>query len=171
MAYSDYGAFVYCNGERRTDKEDAPLFASSQEAFGEDINNIPSGLRIFANIVSMKCSNENPELTEEQKHMMYLRTRIAHGILGDGPVRVRCYKQGLPSIYEFNEDEIKEIKIPYDGDWYEYGTIKFEHDGYEFLFSDDSEDGHYFAEMITPEGEHWTCEYDYEFGAGWEPRS
>ena len=22
MAYSDYGAFVYCNGKRRTDKED-----------------------------------------------------------------------------------------------------------------------------------------------------
>ena len=43
MAYSDYGAFVYRNGERRKDKEDAPAFASSQETFGEDINNIPSG--------------------------------------------------------------------------------------------------------------------------------
>lgn len=28
MAYSDYGAFVWCNGERRTDKEDSVAYAS-----------------------------------------------------------------------------------------------------------------------------------------------
>ena len=28
MAYSDYGAFVYCNGKRREDKEDVATFAT-----------------------------------------------------------------------------------------------------------------------------------------------
>lgn len=29
MAYSDYGAFVYCNGVRRKDKEDTTIFETS----------------------------------------------------------------------------------------------------------------------------------------------
>lgn len=31
MARSDYGAFVYCNGRRRKDKEDAALFITDNE--------------------------------------------------------------------------------------------------------------------------------------------
>ena len=31
MAYSDYGAFVYLNGERRTDKEDVGVYDIDEE--------------------------------------------------------------------------------------------------------------------------------------------
>lgn len=34
MAYSDYGAFVWLNGERREDKEDVAAFATDEETFG-----------------------------------------------------------------------------------------------------------------------------------------
>ncbi len=46
MAYSDYGAFVFCNNERREDKEDVALFATDEETFGEHSAEIPSGARI-----------------------------------------------------------------------------------------------------------------------------
>lgn len=38
MAYSDYGAFVYLNGERRTDKEDVGVYDT-------DEGSLPTGLR------------------------------------------------------------------------------------------------------------------------------
>lgn len=44
MAYSDYGAFVYLNGERRTDKEDVGVYDSDEAS-------LPSGLRVYANII------------------------------------------------------------------------------------------------------------------------
>lgn len=42
MAYSDYGAFVYLNGERRTDKEDVGVYDTDEAS-------LPAGLRVFAN--------------------------------------------------------------------------------------------------------------------------
>lgn len=33
MAYSDYGAFVWCNGTRREDKEDTTIFGTKDEGF------------------------------------------------------------------------------------------------------------------------------------------
>ena len=44
MAYSDYGAFVYLNGKRRTDKEDVGVYDTDEAS-------LPSGIRIFANIL------------------------------------------------------------------------------------------------------------------------
>lgn len=40
MAYNDYGAFVYLNGKRRTDKEDVGVY-DVDEAY------LPSGLRVY----------------------------------------------------------------------------------------------------------------------------
>lgn len=47
MAYSDYGAFVYLNGERRTDKEDVGVYDTDEAS-------LPSGLRVFANLIKLK---------------------------------------------------------------------------------------------------------------------
>lgn len=44
MAYSDYGAFVYLNGERRTDKEDVGVYDTDEAS-------LPTGLRVYANIM------------------------------------------------------------------------------------------------------------------------
>src|SRR5262245_35779302 len=79
MAYSDYGAFVYRDGERRRDKEDVGVYDTDEGA-------LPSGARIFANIIK----NRERGTSEWWQHSQ-------HGVMGDGPVRVACYKQGLPS--------------------------------------------------------------------------
>lgn len=42
MAYNDYGAFVYLNGKRRTDKEDVGVYDTDEAS-------LPSGLRVFTN--------------------------------------------------------------------------------------------------------------------------
>ena len=167
MAYSDYGAFVYCNGERRTDKEDAPLFAVDEEAFGANIDNISSGSRIWMNLLRMRNEEKGKDSIQYR-----LATHIAHGIMGDGNIRVRCYKQGLPGIYEVDENgEIQGVKyLPYteegeDVDYFNYRPIKFDYKGYHFEFYSNKP---YEAVMITPEGDQWTCEYDYSYGSGFE---
>lgn len=148
MAYSDYGAFVYKNGKRRTDKEDAPIFANDEEVFGESIDNIPSGLRIW--IASM------------YGHKIY------HGVMGDSNIRVVCYKQGLPDIYELSENNTP-IRINYidnkEIDCYDYEPVEFEYKGYKFIFDNIY---HYRAAMIEPNGDCWECVYDYEYGGGFE---
>ena len=87
--------------------------------------------------------------------------------MGDVDIRVRCFKQGLPSIFELQNN--KEIEIEYwkyltlDVDPYEYDDITFEYKGYKFLFISDKP---YYAQMIEPDGTEWECKYDYGYGWG-----
>lgn len=157
MAYSDYGAFVYMNGERRTDKEDAPAFASDQEIFGVDINSIPSEVRIFASLIKAK---------EDDRELSWLE-HIHHGICGDGNIRVVCHKQGLPEIYEVIDDSVQKVKFcdSDEVDWYEYEPFNFEYKDHHFHFESGSP---YVVEMNEPDGTYWRCEYDYGYGAGFE---
>ena len=164
MAYSDYGAFVYRNGERRRDKEDAPLFATDKETFGADINTIPSGARIWVSLIHAK---------ETGQELNYLNS-IYHGVLGDGPVRVACYKYGLPEIYDLGcKDGPKEI------DYYDEEKVSsedFEAFSFEFVASDYKtykfsfacDEPLYTARMTEPDGTVWTCTYGYGYGAGFE---
>lgn len=184
MAYSDYGAFTYRNGERRRDKEDVGVYDTDEGA-------LPSGYRIWANILKNR---------ERGTDMWWQHSQ--HGVMGDGPVRVACYKQGLPSsgIYfwpdgadapERHDPQSFTAKpplprpaVPYDEDrdawsayyrscWdYDYGRFTVEHDfgtgRYAFTFADKghSESGHYEATMTEPDGTAWSCVYDYGYGAG-----
>lgn len=153
MAYSDYGAFVYKNGERRRDKEDVALFNSDEETFGESSENIPSGARIW--VYLLKNSGDSSWINH-----------IHHGITGDGDIRVMCHKQGLPQIYERIGEDIKEIEFaPDDIDHFRYPPVNFEYKNYKFKFISSKP---YVAEMIEPDGTHWRCEYNYEYGAGFE---
>lgn len=88
MAYSGYGAFVYRNGVRRRDREDVGVF-------DDDESNLPSGARIWANLTKNRAAGQDAWYQHSQ-----------HGVMGDGPVRVACYKQGLPSsaIYYWPSD-------------------------------------------------------------------
>lgn len=140
MAYSDYGAFTYRNDERRRDKEDVGVYDTDEGA-------LPSGVRIFVNIIK----NRDRGSGEWWQHSQ-------HGVMGDGPVRVACYKQGLPSggIYFWPESAsvperhspqvftatppLPEPAVPYEEDqaawgayyescWdYEYGHFEIAHD-------------------------------------------
>lgn len=152
MAYSDYGAYVWLNGERREDKEDVATFATDEETFGVPSANIPSGARIWVSLLHKK-----------NKDVDWVNS-IHHGILGDGNIRVMCHKQGLPSIYEATEKDFNKIEYC-DGntDFFDYSPISFEYKGYKFYFTSGNP---YYAEMITPDGDKWECKYDYEYGAG-----
>lgn len=149
MAYSDYGAFVWLNGNRRKDKEDVAAFATDEETFGTDSANIPSGARLWVNLIHQKNTNND--------------TSINHGVLGDGDIRVICYKQGRPTIVEATENGF--VDVPYcneDTDPYDY-DIHFEYKGYKFYFSGTKP---YYAQMTTPDGNVWESKYDYGYGAG-----
>jgi len=162
MAYSDYGAYVFRNGERRRDKEDVALFASDEETFGMDSSEIGSGSRIWVNLLHLEKTGKDPSW----------ENHIYHGIMGDGNIRVACYKQGLPDICELTEDGIHRIeyKTKKEGEdyfkfRYEYDDILFEYKGYHFRF----ESGElYIAEMTEPDGTQWRCEYNYSYGARFE---
>ena len=155
MAYSDYGAFVYKNGERRRDKEDVALFKSDEETFGESSENIPSGARIWVFLA---------------KHGGGLPWTdcIHHGIMGDGDIRVMCHKTGFPRIYERIGEDINDIDyhpMPDNFDAPEGSPIYYEYKGYKFIFKVGEPN---IAEMIEPDGTYWRCEYGYLYGAGFE---
>ena len=164
MAYSDYGAFVYLNGKRRTDKEDVGIYDT-------DESSLPSGLRVYANILKHHGDCE----WFEHSH---------HGVMGDGSVRVGCYKQGWPEIWEDRGDKpnrytFDDLSRKFGWDEYEeYGGIRYApcayHKEFDFLgwhltFDGDDYGGtpKYSAEMER-DGEHWECDYDYAFGDGFD---
>lgn len=166
MAYGDYGAFVYLNGERRTDKEDVGIYDADEAS-------LPSGLRKYSNIIKLGGNGE-------------LFKSSYHGVLGDGNVRVGCYKQGWPDIYEWEDGKDKPVGYTFDGlsrkfgwdDYEEYGNKRYAPDeydkefdflGYHFRFhgNDNGDTPKYWATMIG-DGEIWDCEYDCEFGAGFD---
>ena len=67
-----------------------------------------------------------------------------HGVMGDGNLRVKCYKSYPPEIFEFD--------------------IHFEYNGYIFDFVSGEPCS---ATMREPDGTVWQCNYGYEYGAGW----
>lgn len=178
MAYSDYGAFTYRNGERRRDKEDVGVYDTDEAS-------LPSGARNRANLIKNRERGTDAWWQHSQ-----------HGVMGDGPVRVACYKQGLPGcgIYFWAEGAaepgcfdpqaltstppLPRPMVPFDqnsGVWeayfascwdYEYEPFEVTHDfgtgQYVFTFTsaDVSESGHYEATMTEPDGTEWRCVYD-----------
>lgn len=169
MAYNDYGAFVYENEKRRNDKEDVPVWGVDVEL------EVGNGARIFANILK----NRENGATEWWQNCQ-------HGVMGDGDVRVACYKQGFPSVYYMESCEVKELTTEeiiglcgekcidyveeYGGEkyfGYDY-DVHFEFMGREMCFVGNSFGNKpgYYASMKEPDGTEWTCEYDYGYGAG-----
>lgn len=123
MAYSDYGAFVYLNGERRTDKEDVGVYDT-------DEGSLPTRLRIYANI--MKHPGGCCEWFEHSHH----------GVMGDGSVRVGCYKQGWPEVYKWEDGKDKPTRYTFDDlsrkfgwdDYEEYDDTRYAADKYDEEF-------------------------------------
>ena len=136
MAYSDYGAFVWCNGDRRKDKEDTTISGIGYDEF-----------------------NWSAEHTDWIDY-------IHHGIMGDDDILVICHKAGLPSIYEKTENGYEYIGYKAAGtSCFQYEAVRFSYKGYEFYFKCGKP---YYAEMTTPDGDVWKCEYGFMYGAGHE---
>lgn len=164
MAYSDYGAFVYLNGERRTDKENVGVYDTDEAS-------LPSGLRVYANIM------KHPDGCEWFDHSH-------HGVMGDGRVRVGCYKQGWPEVYEWEDGKDKptrytfgELSLKFGWDDYEeYGDTRYAADKYDEEFDflgwhfhfwgDDYGDTPRYGATMSRDGETWKCDYDFMFWDG-----
>ena len=194
MAYSNYGAFVYRNGHRRRDKEDAPVLGS------EDILCVGNGARIYVQLSAQLAGIENKPWED-----------IAHGVLGDGHIRVSVSRDGVYacSVYVFDdagnclevykerdirrmcgvspesypawrddmdEEEQKahdsEVEAYYAATKHGYDW-SFEVDGCKIGFnwqanSDDPDDDNpCHAWMIEPDGTRWDAWYGSCYGAGW----
>lgn len=168
MAYSDYGAFVYHNGKRRRDKEDVGVYDTDEAS-------LPTGLRVYANIA---------KLSESGKWEWYKNSH--HGVMGDGRVRVGCYKQGWPEIYEWEDGKDEPTKYTFDylsrkfgwDDYKEYNGKRYEPDeydkefdflGWHFNFWGDVDGGTpKYGATMSRDGETWDCNYDYMYGAGFD---
>lgn len=146
MAYSDYGAFVYLNGERRTDKEDVGVYDTDEAS-------LPTGLRVYANIMKHHDGFEWFEFSH-------------HGVMGDG--------KDKPTRYTFDDlsrkfgwDDYEE----YGGTRYAADKYDEEFDllGWHFHFwGDDLGATPRYGATMSRDGETWKCDYDCMFWADFD---
>lgn len=151
MAYSNWGAFVYKNGERRRNKEDVGVFDT-------DEGDLPSGSRIFANILK---NNATSRETPAWKHSR-------HAVLGDGPVRLCGYKN-YPELWIIKNDIVESVALP-DFEVYENdeksGDIDLDDKTYKWSF--DQGDNTIDLRLEESDGTIWTSKCGYGIGAGFE---
>jgi len=150
MAYSNWGAFVFCNGERRKDKEDVGVFDTDEAS-------LPAGGRIFANILK-NMENQNTDLS----------ARSHHAVLGDKEIRLCGYKN-WPELWRFRDGKAEQIdmdqfiairKNEYENDY--EGEI----DG--FKFSAEQYEGNMIDLWLTePDGTEWKSTCGMSYGAGY----
>jgi hypothetical protein len=176
MAYSNWGAFVNKDGKRRQDREDVAVF-------NDDEKDVPSGARIFANLIK---NREKYGEGEEGIKATPWHEHSHHAVLGDGPVRLAGYKCH-PELYVMNPDgtietkELPDICYPVEGELhfgvsYYYDKEKYPDAAAEFtdlLYKDYEIKIRHFDDnkielyMKEPDGSVWTSTCGFEYGAGW----
>lgn len=188
MAYNDYGAFVYENGRRRTDREDVPAFAEGDADLG-------AGGRIYAHIARLLAEAAEGGVRGDESPLD--DGRLYHGVLGDGPVRVCLYKQGMwgirivavhedGQVERIDPDDVVRRCDPGYVPWHADMTDE-ENDEYErwmlgpYLYETEvlghriqfeARDGgrerkpRFRARMDCPDGTRWEAWYDALYGAG-----
>jgi hypothetical protein len=97
----------------------------------------------------------------------YWKVGIAHGLIKDEHILVICYKQGLPKIFYDDKQLIYYDKEKIDE--YDFEDFSFDYNGYHFYFHSGYNTKPYRVTVETPNGDTWSCEYDYHYGAGFEP--
>ena len=145
MAYSDYGANVYLNGESMPEYEDAYIYDNDEGGGWKQACCVADA--------------------SDPYHWL---TSIHHGIVGDNKIRIICHKQHLPDLYVLVENRIKQINIAditgIEIPSFNWGRVEFQYKGYLFeLTSGDpyEEDSPCVAGLTTPSGDIWMCEYNY----------
>lgn len=155
MSYGNWGAFVFRDGTRRTDKEDVAVFAT-------DASSLPADAREFADILT---SHKIPDGNGSREQH--------HAVLGDEGLRLCGYKF-MPSLWRFNDGAPEQIDMqqfqvsdpegrkPVDGDDSSYkGSL----DGYEFT-ADQYNDNMVDLWLKAPDGTEWSATCGYCYGAG-----
>jgi hypothetical protein len=167
MAYSDYGAFVFCNGIRRPDKEDVGVF-DTEEA------DLPSGQRIFANLSKNMARYGFASQTEED-HLQAWAAHSHHAVLGDGLVRLCGYKNYKPELWSMGSDRplwynLEDYITAWDteGDAIEWSGTMLDHLFAVKVVTLRGQHG-LALRLVEPGGAQWTAEAGYLFGAGHLP--
>lgn len=173
MAYGNWGAFVYKNNKRRKDKEDVGVFDTDEA-------NVPTGMRIFANLMKNRekygSSEQNKTPWHEHSH---------HAVLGDGPVRLVGYKSSPELFIQKPSGEVERVPLP--DVTYNDGCIK--NASYWFSLYDQTDEDknnpefkryegfytfsakHFVGNCLKlrleePDGTVWTAVCGMEYGAG-----
>lgn len=158
MAYSNWGAFVYKDGQRRTNREDVGVF-------DEDEAELPSGARIFANIA--KAREKYGAAGEKQP----AHEHSHHAVLGDGPVRLAGYKYHVDLWHLAEDGTVTNLDLDqFEVKRSEYGTVetlKGEYEGCRFTAELDEDSGNLIDLTLTEaDGAEWTSRCGYLYGAG-----
>lgn len=151
MAYSNWGAFVYRNSERRTDKEDVEVFDTDEAA-------VPTGYRIFANI--LKNKDRDDDNWANHSH---------HAVLGDGPVRLCCGYKCYPELWHMTDNGPEQIDLKKFAEFEEDEEIfdySGELDGYKFSTLSINDGNRVELRLEEPDGTVWTSICGFEYGAG-----
>ena len=157
MAYSNWGAFVYKNGERRVDKEDVGVFDTDEVA----IQN--SGMRIFINLLKTQKAGTADDWSKHSHH----------AVLGDNIVRLCGYKAS-PELWCIRNGITEQIVLPQakedndDGELHnQSGEVKTDNKNWKWWFN--QFDGNMLdLRLIEPDGSEWTSRCGYCYGAGWK---
>lgn len=153
MAYGNWGAFVYKNGERQNNREDnTPYFedeiqAGYYQAFGGN------------------DENDNRLSTGKKLH-------CCHASLGNGDFRLCGYKS-YPQLYwkgeEVDDKPYQKGEKAGTDDWYFHDSregIEGELNGYKFKAYPSDNPEAVNLELIEPDGTKWIGKSGYCMGSG-----
>lgn len=163
MAYSDYGAFVYKNGQRQRDKEDVPVFGDPE------VEAAPSGARIWVNLLKAR---QGGTLDTMKPH-----EHLQHAVLGGGKFRL-CARKTWPVLFIARDDgtidqldmaeyRVDKSKSADDWDWSDSEGIAGEIEGHKFsAWPLHADTARCVLELVEPDGTKWTATSGYQHGAG-----
>ncbi len=162
MAYSNWGAYVHRNGERRRDKEDVPPFGDP------DVESVESAARIFVNLMKQ---NEKYKEGEAPWH-----EHCHHAVLGDKRLRLCGYKSS-PELFWVDDtgavraldiwDYVQEPKARKEEFWWhEHGFLMGEYEGYKFTARALENPERVELGLVEPDGTVWQGVSGYCMGAG-----
>ena len=159
MTYSNWGAKVFRNGKRMKNREDVGVY-------DEDEANLPSGMRIWANLIKLRQKKEE-EVEWKRSH---------HAVLGDGEVCLCAYKN-YPKlwVWEDGKSEPERVEMLTDEEWKKVfsmdyfeksGSVKVNGKRWAWRF-------HIYGNMADlylsePSGVKWQATAGFEYGAGFE---
>jgi len=153
MAYSDWGAYVWRNGKRMPNREDVAVFNEAEA-------DLPSGVRIFANLARTRAPADDGRPTPWSEHSH-------HAVLGDGHLRLCAYKERA-ELWQDSLGEPYQLELHADDEC--VGGCAYHHrwvDGHAiFIASVDMQHIRLILELHQPDGTVWAAAAGYLFGAG-----
>jgi hypothetical protein len=140
MAYGNWGAYVYKNGERQPSREDNTPYKEDQ--------NEPGYHQAFGR-----------SETKLGPH---------HASLGSGPFRLCGYKSYPVIFWEGESIDTTQYQKDPNEYWPDCGGLEGELNGYKFKATPGDDPERVELELIEPDGTKWNGTSGYAMGRGWD---